>query len=80
MMNNRLNLAKEFLKDSGSMFISIDDNEQARLKILCDEIFGGREFYSESNMAKEKRRVLKIHKILQKNTNISYVIKSRIGI
>ncbi|WP_270960744.1 site-specific DNA-methyltransferase [Campylobacter upsaliensis] len=40
MMNNRLELAREFLKDSGSIFISIDDNEQARLKILCDEIFG----------------------------------------
>lgn len=40
MIANRLELAREFLKDSGSIFISIDDNEQARLKILCDEIFG----------------------------------------
>lgn len=40
MIANRLELAREFLKDNGSIFISIDDNEQARLKILCDEIFG----------------------------------------
>ncbi|STO96882.1 site-specific DNA-methyltransferase [Helicobacter canis] len=44
MITNRLELAKEFLKDNGSIFISIDDNEQARLKILCDEIFGEENF------------------------------------
>ncbi|EAK5914914.1 site-specific DNA-methyltransferase [Campylobacter jejuni] len=44
MMKNRLDLAKEFLKNSGSIFISIDDNEQARLKILCDEVFGEENF------------------------------------
>lgn len=44
MMDNRLELAKEFLQDSGSIFISIDDNEQARLKILCDEVFGEENF------------------------------------
>ncbi|EEU8400568.1 site-specific DNA-methyltransferase [Campylobacter lari] len=44
MIDNRLELAKEFLKSSGSIFISIDDNEQARLKILCDEVFGGENF------------------------------------
>ncbi|HEH3950642.1 TPA: site-specific DNA-methyltransferase [Campylobacter jejuni] len=44
MMKNRLDLAKEFLKNRGSIFISIDDNEQARLKILCDEVFGEENF------------------------------------
>jgi len=38
-MENRLNLAKDFLTDDGFIFISIDDNEQAQLKILCDNIF-----------------------------------------
>ncbi|MFQ6341752.1 site-specific DNA-methyltransferase [Campylobacter sp. VTCC 70190] len=46
MMSNRLEFAKEFLKESGSIFISIDDNEQARLKILCDELFGEENFIS----------------------------------
>lgn len=36
----RLQLAKDLLASSGVIFISIDDNEQANLKLLCDEIFG----------------------------------------
>lgn len=36
----RLKLARDLLKDEGVIFISIDDNEQANLKLLCDEIFG----------------------------------------
>jgi len=43
-MKNRLVLAKELLSDSGVIFISIDDNEQAYLKVLCDEIFGEENF------------------------------------
>ncbi len=40
MMNERLKLAKRLLSDKGVIFISIDDSEQAYLKVLCDEIFG----------------------------------------
>ncbi|WP_424946394.1 site-specific DNA-methyltransferase [Candidatus Spongiihabitans sp.] len=36
----RLKLARELLTDDGVIFISIDDNEQANLRIICDEIFG----------------------------------------
>ena len=39
-MYPRLMLARDLLKDDGVIFISIDDNEQANLKLLCDEIFG----------------------------------------
>lgn len=39
-MDKRLKLAKSLLKESGLIFISIDDNEQAHLKLLCDQIFG----------------------------------------
>ena len=39
-MSKRLKLAKRLLKETGAIFISIDDNEFAQLKILCDEIFG----------------------------------------
>jgi adenine-specific DNA-methyltransferase len=38
-MEKRLKLARELLTDNGVIFISIDDNEQAQLKMLCDEIF-----------------------------------------
>lgn len=39
-MYPRLYLAKQLLRDDGVIFISIDDNEQAQLKVLCDEVFG----------------------------------------
>ena len=38
-MSRRLRIAKQLLSDKGVIFISIDDNEQAQLKLLCDEIF-----------------------------------------
>nr|WP_314764331.1 site-specific DNA-methyltransferase [uncultured Neisseria sp.] len=40
MMYPRLRLLKQLLADDGVIFISIDDNEQASLKLICDEIFG----------------------------------------
>lgn len=43
-MDNRLRLAKDLLAETGAIFISIDDNEQAHLKILCDTIFGAENF------------------------------------
>jgi adenine-specific DNA-methyltransferase len=46
-MYPRLMLAKELLKDDGVIFISIDDNEQANLKIMCDEIFGEDNFVAQ---------------------------------
>ncbi len=39
-MSKRLEIAKRLLSDKGVIFISIDDNEQANLKLLCDEVFG----------------------------------------
>lgn len=41
MMENRLELAHKLLNDKGVMFVSIDDNEQAYLKALMDEVFNG---------------------------------------
>ncbi|STP10164.1 putative type III restriction enzyme M protein [Helicobacter cinaedi] len=65
-MKNRLEIARDFLSDDGVIFIQCDDNEQAYLKVLCDEIFnraggGGNNFvaticwekkYSPANDAK----------------------------
>lgn len=39
-IKNRLEVARELLKNDGSIFIQCDDNEMAYLKVLCDEIFG----------------------------------------
>lgn len=43
-MEKRLKLAKNLLKDTGVIFISIDDNEMAQLKLLCDDVFGDENF------------------------------------
>ena len=40
LMKSRLVLLHQLLADNGTIFIQIDDNEQAYLKVLCDEIFG----------------------------------------
>ncbi len=44
MIYPRLKLARNLLSDDGVIFISIDDNEQANLKKVCDEIFGEQNF------------------------------------
>ncbi|GHP71672.1 hypothetical protein VN0235_05100 [Helicobacter pylori] len=46
-MYPRLLLAKDLLKKDGMIFISIDDNEAAQLKLLCDEIFGEGNFVAD---------------------------------
>lgn len=43
-MSKRLEIAKRLLSEKGVIFISIDDNEQAQLKLLCDEIYGSINF------------------------------------
>ncbi len=47
MMYPRLYLAKNLLRDDGVIFISIDDNEQAHLRQLCDQIFGEENFVGD---------------------------------
>lgn len=47
MMYPRLRLARELLTDDGVIFISIDDNEDRNLRILCDEVFGEANFVSQ---------------------------------
>ena len=44
MMKERLIMARQLLKEDGVIFVSIDDNEQAYLKVLMDEIFGEENF------------------------------------
>ena len=60
-MSKRLRIAKRLLSDRGVIFISIDDNEQANLKLLCDQVFGERNFVSlfiwKSRQNKDNRNV-----------------------
>lgn len=62
MMYPRLKLLQKLLSDDGTIFISIDDNEQASLHHLCDEIFGSRNFIAtfiwEKRVNRENRKVV----------------------
>ncbi|MFA1734480.1 DNA methyltransferase [Fusobacterium animalis] len=54
-MYPRLILARDLLSDDGVIFISIDDNEQANLKLVCDEIFGEENFAGEITVVNNPR-------------------------
>ena len=54
-MYPRLALARELLRDDGVIFISIDDNEQANLKRLCDEVFGEGNFVDILHWKRKKQ-------------------------
>ncbi len=50
-MYPRLYIAKQLLKDDGVIFVSIDDNEVAQLKLLMDEVFGEENFEANIGIA-----------------------------
>ncbi|MDE6573720.1 MAG: site-specific DNA-methyltransferase [Muribaculaceae bacterium] len=57
-MSKRLRIARKLLSDNGVMFISIDDNEQANLKLLCDDPdfgFGGNKFVGQLVWFKKRK-------------------------
>ena len=69
MMYPRLKLARNLLTDDGVIFISIDDNEQANLKKICDEIFGEENFlgiitYDKGNAQNDAINLQKNHEYI----------------
>lgn len=63
-MYPRLHVARRLLRDDGVIFISIDDNEQAQLKLLCDEVFGEENFVGtfiwEKRTNRENRKEISV--------------------
>lgn len=75
----RLSFARNLLTDDGVIFISIDDNEQANLKKLCDEVFGEDNFIAEIVIQSNKRgqtykQLAKTHEYLLLYANSSETI------
>lgn len=70
-MYPRLLLARDLMTDDGVIFISIDDNEQANLKLLCDDIFGEENFVGQWNWFKSATPPNLSKKIKK---NIEYVL------
>lgn len=68
-MKNRLDVSREMLRDDGFIFISCNDNEQAYLKILCDEVFLSENFVSQIVIQSNKcgqtyKEIAKTHEYL----------------
>jgi adenine-specific DNA-methyltransferase len=57
---NRLILAKELLTDNGLIFVELDNNEKAYLKVLMDEIFGRNNFINIISVNSSSPVVLKL--------------------
>ena len=83
-MKKRLEIANELLSSNGTIFISIDDNEFAQLKLLCDDIFGESDFVtsihwkrseSQNNSAKQLAIVGEYILCYTKNKNTHYFNK-----
>ncbi len=71
MMYPRLKLLEKLLRNDGAIFISIDDNELANLKLLCDEIFGANNFIGQWHWFKSATPPNLSYKIKK---NIEYVL------
>ncbi|MFZ3084395.1 site-specific DNA-methyltransferase [Rhodoferax ferrireducens] len=56
LMRDRLEIIRRLLADDGSLWITIDDNEAHYLKVLCDEIFGRRNFVASIAWEKDQAR------------------------
>lgn len=65
MMYPRLVLLQKLLSPTGAIFISIDDNEQANLKLICDEIFGAGNFVNNFMWLHGKGKKDKFSRTLQ---------------
>ena len=63
-MNKRLKIAKRLLNEKGVIFISIDDNEVAQLKLLCDEIFGEQNFIGNISWFKKRKGAFLSNKLV----------------
>ena len=50
LMKQRLEILKKLLRKDGVIFIQIDDEEQAYLKVLCDEIFGRKNYLNTKSL------------------------------
>jgi len=83
-MKNRLEIAKEFLREDGVILVHIDDNEQASLKYLMDEIFGRENFVetfiwnntdNPPSLSKKSRRRVEYLYCYEKNKDTSTAYK-----
>ncbi|WP_120940775.1 site-specific DNA-methyltransferase [Helicobacter pylori] len=75
-MKNRLEAAREFLSDDGVIFVQCDDNEQAYLKVLMDEIFGRDNFVASLHVELSATQGMKVASAKKGNIvkNAEYIL------
>lgn len=75
-MYPRLYVARELLREDGVIFISIDDNEVAQLKILCDEVFGEENFVTTLHVELSATQGMKVKAAKEGNIvkNAEYIL------
>ncbi|PRL25639.1 DNA methylase, partial [Haemophilus influenzae] len=75
-MKNRLEIAKTLLADDGVIFVQCDDNEQAYLKILMDEVFGRENFVTTIHCQMSTTQGMKVKAAQDGNIvkNAEYII------
>lgn len=73
-MYKRLRLAKHLLKDDGLFFVSIDDNEYAQLKLICDEVFGELNFKNSIVVSRVKKNIQERDYAKSLNTGHGFVL------
>ncbi|MBH0301217.1 site-specific DNA-methyltransferase [Helicobacter pylori] len=75
-MKNRLEAAREFLSDDGVIFVQCDDNEQAYLKVLMDEIFGRENFVANLHVELSTTQGMKVASAKKGNIvkNAEYIL------
>lgn len=71
-MEKRLNLAKNLLSENGIIYISIDENEFAQLKLLCDQTFGEENFIA--NFVRKKKSTSTNVEGVQVSSQVDYVL------
>ena len=76
-MYSRLLLARDLLTPDGVIFISIDDNEQSNLKLLCDEVFGEENFVGEIIVKSNPRGSQSVSEIASLHEYLLLVCKDR---
>ena len=74
-MKNRLEVAREFLSDDGVIFVSIDDNEQAYLKVLMDDIFSRDKFVNTITWKRKGGKTSPDTKKLENSVDFIHIYK-----
>src|SRR3990172_3021149 len=74
MMMPRLKLLRELLKEDGAIFVSIDYNEEAHLRILLDEIFGQENYRNTFAVSRVKKNIQEKEKVKAVNFGYNLVV------